>query len=131
MSDRLGFTFLAWAEAAQPGTLAASVRSHRRNRTVDSRVKSAVRDIRNPKLLLIKFTLFIVLGVAAALVLVLRTPEPMTLLLLVTCVWAFARAYYFCFYVVERYLDEHVPYSGVMAALRAAWTSARSGRQRG
>jgi hypothetical protein len=90
-----------------------------------------VRDIANPKLLLVKFALFIVLGVLTALVLVLRTPEAMTVLLLVTCVWAFARAYYFCFYVVERYLDEHVPYSGVIAALRAAWTSARTGHQCG
>jgi hypothetical protein len=87
-----------------------------------------VRDIASPRLLLFKFSLFNVLGALAALLVVLRTGDLQTLLLLVVCVWAYARAYYFCFYVVERYVDGNVPYSGIIAAVRAAWAAARSPR---
>ena len=84
-----------------------------------------VRDITSPRLLLFKFALFVVLGSAAALMLVLRAPQPVTVVLLAICVWAFARAYYFCFYVVEQYVDQGARYSGIFAALRTAWSSDR------
>jgi hypothetical protein len=65
---------------------------------------------------------------AGALIL-LRTPELSSALLLVSCVWAFARAYYFCFYVIERYVDNRFRLSGVFAAIRFAWSSARGNRR--
>jgi hypothetical protein len=43
-------------------------------------------------------------------------------------VWAFARAYYFCFYVIERYVDSRFRFSGIFAALRFAWSAARERR---
>lgn len=53
----------------------------------------------------------------------LKMPNLTIALLLIACVWAFARAYYFCFYVIERYVDPRFRFSGVLAALRFAWSA--------
>lgn len=37
--------------------------------------------------------------------------------LLVVCVWAFCRAYYFAFYVIERYLDPGYKFSGLTSVI--------------
>jgi hypothetical protein len=92
-----------------------------------------VHIITNARLLLLKFVLFLVIGASAGALVLVRTPELSSALLLVACVWAFARAYYFCFYVVEGYVDPRFRFSGVWAAVLFAWSSARSGsvRKRG
>jgi hypothetical protein len=84
-----------------------------------------VATITNPRLLLLKFLLFIALGTIAGGLILVRTAEAVTALLLVICVWSFSRAYYFCFYVIERYIDSNFRFSGIFAALRFAWCSAR------
>jgi hypothetical protein len=85
-----------------------------------------VHIITNARLLLLKFVLFLVMGAIAGALILVRTPERSSALLLAVCVWAFARAYYFCFYVIERYLDPRFRFSGVWAALHFAWSSARA-----
>lgn len=82
--------------------------------------------ITNARLLFLKFVLFLVLGTSAGALVLLRTPELSSALLLMVCVWAFARAYYFCFYVIERYLDSRFRFAGVWAAVRYAWSTTRS-----
>ncbi len=39
-------------------------------------------------------------------------------LLLAVAIWSFCRAYYFAFYVVERYLHPGVRYAGLIACAR-------------
>jgi hypothetical protein len=91
-----------------------------------------VQIITNTRLLLLKCLLFVVLGATAGALILLRTPELTSALLLVACVWAFARAYYFCFYVVERYVDPRFRFSGLWAALHFAWSArSRSAQKRG
>ena len=84
-----------------------------------------MRTITSPRLLLLKFALFVTLGTLAAGLILVRMPSVTIALLLIACVWAFARAYYFCFYVIERFVDPRFRFSGVLAALRFAWSTAR------
>jgi hypothetical protein len=80
-----------------------------------------VREIACVALLITKALLFVALGGIAAGLLWVRSPSLTTLLLLVLCVWAFARSYYFLFYVIEHYVDPAFRFSGVASALRHLW----------
>jgi hypothetical protein len=42
-------------------------------------------------------------------------------LLLALAVWAFCRAYYCAFYVIERYVDPSFRFSGLLAFARYVW----------
>lgn len=66
----------------------------------------------------LKAALFLVLGTTASTILVLRNPEVTTAFLVVITAWAFSRAYYFAFYVLERYIDPAYRFSGLGSLLR-------------
>jgi hypothetical protein len=84
-----------------------------------------VRDLKGRTVLTVKALLFVVIGVAASAILLLRHPSVQTALLLALAVWAVARAYYFAFYVIERYIDGAYRYSGLLSAVRWVWRSRR------
>lgn len=75
-------------------------------------------DIRSPTLLYAKGAMMLAVGVLAAVLLLLRHPEPMTGLLLAVSVWGFCRAYYFVFYVIDHYIDPGSRHAGLLAFLR-------------
>jgi hypothetical protein len=50
--------------------------------------------------------------------LILRTPEVSSVLLLGIAPWAACRSYYFAFYVLERYVDPTFRFSGIWALVR-------------
>ena len=75
-------------------------------------------DIQNPRLLYAKGFMFLLIGLAAALLLILDRPKLMTAVLLATCIWAFCRAYYFAFYVIEHYIDRDYQFDGLYSAFR-------------
>jgi hypothetical protein len=75
-------------------------------------------DISNPKLLWTKGGLFLALGIAAAALLVMEAASLKAAALLALAVWAFCRAYYFAFYVIERYVDPTYRFSGLGSVLR-------------
>ncbi len=77
-------------------------------------------DIQSPKLLYLKGFLFLGLGVLASALLLANTPTLRSTLLLAIAVWAFARAYYFAFYVIEHYIDPGYRYEGLFAFIRYA-----------
>jgi hypothetical protein len=70
-------------------------------------------DIRSRGLLYLKAGLFVVVGLLASVLLLTEHPEWRVLILLGVAVWAFARAYYFAFYVVEHYVDRQYRFSGL------------------
>jgi hypothetical protein len=72
-----------------------------------------MRDITNSRLLFLKGFLFLFTGLLASFLLVLERPTLKVGLLLALAVWCFARAYYFAFYVVERYADPGYRFSGL------------------
>jgi hypothetical protein len=75
-------------------------------------------DIQNPRLLYIKGTLFLGVGILASAILLLEHPSLKKAALLAVAVWSFARAYYFAFYVIEHYIDPGSKYAGLLSFLR-------------
>jgi hypothetical protein len=77
-------------------------------------------DIRDPRLLWLKFGLFIVLGVLASGTALVLYPSFQLAGLLAVAIWAFCRAYYFAFYVIERYIDPSYRFAGLTSMIRYA-----------
>lgn len=74
-------------------------------------------DITSPRLLKIKGVLFLVLGALSAGLLVWTIWPAFNwrvAALLAISVWAFCRAYYFCFYVMEHYAEPGFRYAGLL-----------------
>ena len=76
-----------------------------------------MRDITNPTLLYVKGLMFLGCGMVGGALLVLDRPTFQTVALLAVTVWCFARAYYFAFYVIQRYADPSFRYSGLGSLL--------------
>jgi len=70
-------------------------------------------DIKSPTLLYLKGGLFLLAGLVAAALLLAELPTFKVALLLAICVWSFCRAYYFAFYVIERYIDPQFRFAGL------------------
>jgi hypothetical protein len=74
-------------------------------------------DITSPRLLKIKGALFLMLGVLAAGLLAWTIWPSFNWqvgLLFAVSIWAFCRAYYFCFYVMEHYAEPGFRYAGLL-----------------
>lgn len=74
-----------------------------------------MRDLKNPKAIWIKGILFLLLGVGSAVMLLAEAGTPRVALLLAVAVWGFCRAYYFAFYVIEKYVDPSYRFSGLVS----------------
>jgi hypothetical protein len=82
-------------------------------------------DIENPRWLYFKAILFLLTGLIASAVLLLDSPSVRTALLLAAAIWGFCRAYYFAFYVVEKYVDPSFKFAGLIAFTRYVLGSKR------
>lgn len=70
-------------------------------------------DLQNPTLIWIKGFLFVVLGLFSAVLIIALAPQIRIAALLCICIWAFCRAYYFAFYVIEHYVDSQYRFAGL------------------
>lgn len=84
-------------------------------------------DITDPRLLWLKFVLFVVLGLLALGIALLLFPSVRLAVLMLVGVWAFCRAYYFAFYVIEHYADPGYKYAGLGSFVRYALRRRREG----
>lgn len=75
------------------------------------------RDLTSPFWLYAKAAMFVLLGLMSAGLLLAQSPTLVTALLLATTIWAFCRAYYFAFYVIEHYMDPKFRFAGLGAFL--------------
>jgi len=75
-------------------------------------------DITNPKWIWAKGVLFLVLALAASMLLVIEAASVEVAALLAVAVWAFCRFYYFAFYVIEHYVDPTYRFSGLTSVVR-------------
>lgn len=82
-------------------------------------------DIKSHKVLYLKGALFLVLGLLASINILLILPSWEVLLSLGLAIWAFARAYYFAFYVIEHYIDESYKFAGLSSFVRYLWEKRR------
>jgi hypothetical protein len=75
-------------------------------------------DLKNPRWLFAKAALFVVIGLCCFGLLLAQTPTLRTAALLLLLIWACARAYYFAFYVIEKYVDASFRFSGLFDCAR-------------
>ncbi len=71
-------------------------------------------DLRDVRWMYVKVVLFVLVGSLAALLLLLENLTPRTAVLLAVTIWAFCRAYYFAFYVVQHYADPDYRFAGLI-----------------
>lgn len=77
-----------------------------------------MQDLKSPMALWVKGILFLLLGVGSAVMVLAEAGTPKVALLLVLAVWGFCRAYYFAFYVIEKYVDPSHRFSGLISFAR-------------
>lgn len=81
------------------------------------------RDLRSTRAMMTKAGLFLFTWALVGAILVIdRQASPLFLFVLYTLgAWSLARAYYFAFYVIERYCDPTYRYAGVWSAASWIW----------
>ncbi len=80
-------------------------------------------DLKSPTLIYLKGFLFVLLGSFAAGVLLAKVGSWQIAILLGITVWAFCRAYYFAFYVIEHYVDPGYKFAGLGDFVGYLWSS--------
>jgi hypothetical protein len=86
-------------------------------------------EITDKRVLYMKGALFLVLGVLATTLILLRYPDLRLALMLAVVVWSFCRAYYFAFYVIQHYIDPTYRFAGLGSAV--GYLLRRRGQQDG
>ena len=74
-----------------------------------------MKDLTSSTWIKFKGMLFLVLGLASALLLYAEQKSLRTMLLLVICIWSFCRFYYFAFYVIAHYVDPSYRFTGLLS----------------
>ena len=77
-----------------------------------------MRELKDARWIRLKAVLFVCTGAFAVGLLVADRTTLKEMFLLAVAIWAFCRAYYFAFYVVERYVDPEFRFSGLASLLR-------------
>jgi hypothetical protein len=75
-------------------------------------------DLKSHSAIVAKGFLFLVLGGAAAAVLLCENWSWRNAALLAVAIWAFSRFYYFAFYVIEHYVDGQYRFDGLASFAR-------------
>ncbi|PQO27194.1 hypothetical protein [Blastopirellula marina] len=78
-------------------------------------------DLKSPTLIYLKGFLFLVLGLFAAGLLLAMVGSLQVAVLLGIAIWAFCRAYYFVFYVIQHYVDPQYKFAGLGSFLAYLW----------
>jgi hypothetical protein len=84
-----------------------------------------MKDLTNPSWIKFKGLMFLALGIAASMLLILEQPTLKVGVLLAVAIWSFCRFYYFAFYVIEHYVDAGYRFSGLWAFFRYLATRKR------
>lgn len=93
------------------------------------------RDLESPFWLKLKGILFLVVGILSTILLLFESNFfesgnwKLPLLVGIT-IWAFARFYYFAFYVLEQYADPNFRYAGLLELARYLLTGKQTGSPR-
>ncbi len=77
-----------------------------------------MRNLTNPAWIKAKGGLFLLLGLLAAMLILVQRPTMQAGVLLVITIWAFCRFYYFAFYVIEHYVDPTYRFTGLLSFAR-------------
>jgi len=88
-----------------------------------------MKDLTQPKWIMLKGALFLLLGLASALLLLLEHPSLKAALLWWLSVWSCCRFYYFAFYVIQHYVDPEFRFSGLGSFFVYWWSRGRNARR--
>ncbi len=77
-----------------------------------------MKDITSKKLIVIKGLLFILIAAVSGIGIAIYCPRIEVIVLIVILIWASARSYYFLFYVLEKYVDPKLKYSGIIDLIK-------------
>jgi hypothetical protein len=77
-----------------------------------------MKDLTSAFWIKVKGLLFLLMGLAGAVLLWLDDPCWQTAILLGVVIWSFCRFYYFAFYVIEKYVDPQYKFSGLASFVR-------------
>ena len=77
-----------------------------------------MNDLTSGKWMYAKAAMFLLIGLTCAALLIAQSPTIKTVALLAIAIWAFCRAYYFAFYVIEKYVDSSYRFSGLLSFAR-------------
>jgi hypothetical protein len=69
----------------------------------------------------LKAILFFVIGALCVAALCIEYSNVRDVALLLLAIWAFCRFYYFCFYVIEKYIDRDFKFAGLGSVLVYLW----------
>jgi len=84
-----------------------------------------MKDLTSATWIKVKRSLFLLLGIAAAALLILENPSWKVAGLLALAIWCFCRFYYFAFYVIEKYVDPGYRFSGLWSFAKYLFTQPR------
>ncbi len=76
-------------------------------------LRRAMKDLSDAKWIYLKGFLFLLIGIVSAALVLLEMPTLRVAALLALMSWGFCRAYYFAFYVIEKYVDGRFRFSGL------------------
>jgi len=82
-------------------------------------------DLRSVRLIYLKAVLFLLLGLGSSIVLLFFNPTWTTLLFLSAAIWGFCRFYYFCFYVIDKYIDPGSRHSSLSSFVSKFFSSGK------
>ena len=85
-------------------------------------------DLTNPRLIKAKGILFLLIGIASAVLLILEQRTIRVAVLLAISIWCFCRFYYFAFYVIQHYVDPGYRFSGLWSFAYYWWSRQRRKR---
>ncbi len=77
-----------------------------------------MRDLHSPTAMWVKAVLFLAIAIGSAVLLLIDMGSLRGALLLGLAIWGFCRAYYFAFYVIEKYIDPSYRFSGLISVVR-------------
>ena len=71
------------------------------------------QDLTSTKWIYAKGFLFLLITLISAALIIIQTQRWDIVALLLICLWASCRTYYFAFYVIQHYVDPHYRFSGL------------------
>ena len=83
-------------------------------------------DLKDPRLMYLKAALFFIIGVLSVVGLLVEYFSWRHALLIFLAIWSFCRLYYFCFYVIEKYIDADFKFAGLSSVLTYLWHKRKS-----
>ena len=83
-------------------------------------------DLKDPRLMYLKAVLFFLIGILSVVGLLAEYFSWRHLLLILLAIWSFARLYYFCFYVIEKYIDPDYKFAGLGSVVAYLWRKSKA-----